>query len=527
MQFIARSLVGCVIVLLAAGPAVGDFDLLYDVDFGSPPHTVGSVPVVGETDPAPRKVPTLIRFGDPIVVAAMGAMTEQPCAFGNGTTGYDQLQFNVDPDTPGGFPAAYPVYRLEVDLLPEMLSNDALVLFFDCPSTQRITFYNNGEIQAYFGNPALVQTIGTYTQGVPVHLDVELDVVTPHWKIWLDGVLVMDDAFYASKLSSFRFNLTGHDPISQAAVDNVRLYGGTLPPWSDLLYDIDFCWPPHQTGLAPVLGAGLAPRKVPTEIVFGDPTVVPSLGALSQQPCAFGNGTAGYDQLKLYVDPVNPLGFPVAYDVYRLSAQVLVDAWGGGDSFKLYCDCPTIHYVEFNSDGTIYANQGAGVLGTYSLGVPVQVMIEVDVALNTWTIFLDGTQMYTGAGDIDRLGTIRCSLAPGQTGTLIAVDDIYLWGLGMAAASAPEPDPMRLAALRVFPNPSGGEAWVRWAAPTAGPVRLEALNVEGRRVWAGMRTAASGQVRWEIDASLPDGVYFLRALTGNHEIGRQMLILQR
>ncbi len=527
MQFITKPLVGCVIVLLAAGPAVGDFDLLYDVDFGSPPHTVGNVPVVGETDPAPRKVPTLIRFGDPTVVAAMGAMTDQPCAFGNGTTGYDQLQFYVDPGAPGGFPAAYPVYRLEVDLLPETLSGDALVLLFDCPGTQKITFYSNGEIEAYFGWPPLEQIIGTYTAGVPVHVDAELDVVTPHWKIWLDGVLVVDDAFHASRLSSFRINLTGHDPTSEAAVDNVRLYGGTLPPWSDLLYDIDFCSPPHQPGLAPVLGTGLAPRKVPTEIVFGDPTVVASLGALSQQPCAFGNDTAGYDQLKLYVDPAHPLGFPVAYDVYLFSAQVLIDAWGGSDSFKLYCDCPTIHYVEFNSDGTIYANQGAGVLGTYSLGVPVQVMIEVNVALNTWTLFLDGAHIYTGAGDIDRLASIRCSLAPGQTGTRLAVDDIYLWGLGMVAASTPEADPMRSAALRVFPNPSRGEAWLRCAAPTAGPVRLEALSVEGRCLWAGEHVAASGQLRWEIDASLPDGVYFLRALTGGHEIGRQMLILQR
>ena len=70
----------CLALGLAAEPALG---VLYDVDFGSPPHTVGLPPVVGG-GPPPRNTISSIPFGTPTVVASFGLLADQPCRRGSG-----------------------------------------------------------------------------------------------------------------------------------------------------------------------------------------------------------------------------------------------------------------------------------------------------------------------------------------------------------------------------------------------------------------------------------------------------------
>ena len=53
-------------VLLIQAPAWAGSVLLYDVDFSSPPHTVGLPPAVGDGDP-PRNTVTQIICGEPLV----------------------------------------------------------------------------------------------------------------------------------------------------------------------------------------------------------------------------------------------------------------------------------------------------------------------------------------------------------------------------------------------------------------------------------------------------------------------------
>jgi hypothetical protein len=518
---------GIVAALLLADTAAAQIRLLYDVDFGRPPHLAGSPPALG-ADPAPRKTPTSIPMGDPRVVATQGAMTEQPCAFGNGTTGYDQLMFAVDPGHPDGFPDAYSVYFAEMDLLVEPLTGSELFrLFFDCPTVNYIEFHADGSISV---SPSGA-TIGTFAPGVPFHLEVELDFPSASWSIWLDGRLVHTGQLIGTYLRAFRFNLQGVDVANQVALDDLRLYGGSLPEWTDLLYDVDFAWPPHHVHVPPVLGTGPAPRKVPTEIFIGDPTVVPSLGALTEWPCSFGNGTEGYDQLRCYVSSSQPQGFPVDYGAYLLSVDVLIASMPAGDMFKVFCDAPLIHYVAFRSDGTIFLYPGDFVAGVYTFGVPVNVMIEVDTVADTWSVLLDGALVYIGATEADQFNCFRLSLAPGYANTVIGADNIYLWGVGMLGAAVEEPGGPRPVALRAFPNPAQEGAWIRWAAPQAGPVVVDVMSVDGRRLWSREHPAAAGQLRWQglddLGAALPSGVYFVRVLSGGEEIGRQPLILRR
>ncbi len=520
---------GMVTALFAAGDAAGQITLLYDVDFGQPPHSAGNPPVLG-AGPAPRKTPTSIAFGDPTVVAAQGALTQQPCRFGNGTTGYDQLKFDVDPSQPGGFPVAYSIYFAEMDVLIEpVTSTEVFKLLLDCPTVNNIEFYANGTIRLY----PTGETIGSFTPGVPVHLEIEISFVANTWRIWLDGGLAHTGPITGTYLRAFRFNLQGVNAGNQVAVDDLRLYGGSLPEWTDLLYDVDFAWPPHHVYQPPVLGVGPAPRKVPTEIVFGDPKVLPAVGALNEQPCSFGNGTAGYDQLRFCVDPISPQGFPAAYEAYLLSVDMVVQSMAADDRFNIYFDAPTIHYVTFRPGGTIEVNPGGFVVGSYTLGVPVNVIIRMNMLNDTWSVLLDGVVVYSGPAAADYLITVRLSHNPGYAGTAVGADDFYLWGIGMIAAAVEEraAGSPRSVALQAFPNPAHGRAWIRWEAPDRGPVLVEILSVEGRRVWSREHEATAGQLRWDgcdgRGIEMPSGVYFVRLLSGGEEIGRQPLILRR
>jgi hypothetical protein len=194
--------------------------LIYDVDFGTPPHTVGQPPAVGSGS-APRRTPTAIVFGDPKVVAAQGALTDQPCLFGNGTSGYDQLQFSM-----AGLPADS-TYRLELQVLVEVLAgswpNDDFSIILDLPTAHSIRFMTNGEIRAG-------QVIGQFQFGVPVLVAIDLDIPADRWTIYLDGTYAYSGPIVAEELRSIRLNLKGAAVTNVAAVDNLRIYSGVVTP---------------------------------------------------------------------------------------------------------------------------------------------------------------------------------------------------------------------------------------------------------------------------------------------------------
>ena len=54
--------------------------VLYDVDFGSPPHIVGEPPLVG-AEAVPRDRPTQLIFTRPVVEESVGLLDDQPGAF--------------------------------------------------------------------------------------------------------------------------------------------------------------------------------------------------------------------------------------------------------------------------------------------------------------------------------------------------------------------------------------------------------------------------------------------------------------
>jgi hypothetical protein len=164
--------------------------LLYDVDFGTPPHTVGQPPTVGRS-PAPRDVPTTIRFGHPTVVAAVGVMDQQPLRFGIGSSRYDQVSFGLgNRFGDGGFD--FQLNRYHIELTVMMVSTTGVIpelaVFFDGPTAHAVRFKGDGRINARtLGDDGYIETIGEWEPGVPRRLVVDIFRPRKQWTIALDG----------------------------------------------------------------------------------------------------------------------------------------------------------------------------------------------------------------------------------------------------------------------------------------------------------------------------------------------------
>jgi hypothetical protein len=113
-----RLLIPIIVFVSLVTPALTqDAVLLYDVDFGSPPHVIGQAPILG-TDPAPRQTLTRIVFGNPIVVDNLGTLADQPLHLaGPGSTQFDysQVEMGITSEF-DGFSEDFPRY-LQLNLI--------------------------------------------------------------------------------------------------------------------------------------------------------------------------------------------------------------------------------------------------------------------------------------------------------------------------------------------------------------------------------------------------------------------------
>jgi FlgD Ig-like domain len=214
------TLVGACATLAAASDAHA---LLYDVDFSSPPHTVGLPPVTG-SGPAPRETVSEIRFGTPTVVASHGALTEQPLHLGSFDDQGDQIKLQIDDLTASTF------YCLQSDVLVTQAQNIGgadLTFVFDTPQGVRsISFEGDGDVSALVTNGGFSGVIGTYTLGDVVHLGVEIDLVNDVWLVRLDEVLTMEESFGAvDVLQAVRVStpVVASPPRVSGAIDNLTI----------------------------------------------------------------------------------------------------------------------------------------------------------------------------------------------------------------------------------------------------------------------------------------------------------------
>jgi hypothetical protein len=368
------------VALLASSiVAVGQDTLLYDVTFGTPPHTVGQAPMVGWGAP-PRDKPTAIVFGDPRVVAQVGALTDQPCRFGNGTSGYDQLEFAVD--------WTYPAYHLETTVLIQQLGGPAynsFTILLDLPTVHTIHFHPDGSIRVWssINGSAMV---GTFAFGQPMSVAVDLDVTAQHWTIWLDGAQVFSGPATVGWFDSVRVNLDGYNATDSAALDDFRLYSG-IPAWgwSDDFDDGDISdWTVENP----------APGNNPVTIELSDEQYQSaSLSLKTDGPNEdyFGGSATGPEVL---LAPNQPY-------VIRLSFRYTDFHWYYLVVFgpvKLILDYPYLPLQYENESG--YHDVGSDDVGTYCPpDTWTQFEIRVDPAAQSYEVRVDGISRGTASYD--------------------------------------------------------------------------------------------------------------------------------
>jgi hypothetical protein len=224
-----------VVALLVCGTAqwaMAEWVPLYDVDFSTPPHVVGEPPVLGD-GPCPRHTPSEIWFGEPLVVEALGALTDQPCAFGNHPeVAFDQLNFVVLPEpAEHGVPGTYDAFHISVDLLIDVAApQDLLKIILDCPSAHQMQFRPPDEIWVDVGGDGgYEQQIGSFQEGVPIHLDIVVNTQLNYWGVLLDGNPEFTGDFPSEQLARLRFSLSSTEAEDPVAIDNVFIEGFDIP----------------------------------------------------------------------------------------------------------------------------------------------------------------------------------------------------------------------------------------------------------------------------------------------------------
>jgi hypothetical protein len=185
--------------------------LLYSVDFEPPLHNPGAPPAVGEGS-APRRTPTRLRYGDPLVVASMGSQPGQALELDPSVDRYDQVSFALASNLDGGgFDDQYPTYYFELTVTIANAGADAsgFSILLDGPMAQQITFAPNGVISALAswdpdaGFEGYRSAIGRFDVGVPKRVGIRLDATLGQWAILLDRNLALSGRYPMSCAAHF------------------------------------------------------------------------------------------------------------------------------------------------------------------------------------------------------------------------------------------------------------------------------------------------------------------------------------
>ena len=196
------------------------------------------------------------------------------------------------------------------------------------------------------------------------------------------------------------------------------------------LYDITFDESSQALGQQPLASNS---SNTVSEVVFGDPTIEQSSGRLENRPLVFTDDQSGYDQVKLDVG--------AGFDRYSLSFD-LDPVRLNGEEMTVLLDTPGVRNIYFHPDGSVRLFP-FGRVGTFDLNGVNQVETEMDFESDRWKLIVNGNVLYDGEflPSSDDLSSVRFSLGAlsGQTGSVVAIDNIQLKGLSSSSASTPPP----------------------------------------------------------------------------------------
>ncbi|MHC4953867.1 MAG: hypothetical protein ACYTGZ_08250 [Planctomycetota bacterium] len=204
------------------------------------------------------------------------------------------------------------------------------------------------------------------------------------------------------------------------------------------LYDANFN--SDTVGANPATAGGAPIRSGPSSVSEfpdgGSVIVVSSFGSLTDQPVrirandlgalsSFGGGNIRFS--------LSDAGFS-GFDSYRFEADILLTDLSGSAGVGAFLDTP-IHTIRFENNGDIRVldPSGSTPIGTYTPGDVFRVRIDVDVLASTWSVSLDGSQVYSAA-EASSLAAFRIAhTSPSSSATDVYVDNVLI------QANVPEP----------------------------------------------------------------------------------------
>jgi hypothetical protein len=223
------------------------------------------------------------------------------------------------------------------------------------------------------------------------------------------------------------------------------------PSGSVVLYDVDFSAPGNAVGAPPALADANAapgvPRRGPSDIFMGAPKVVDALCGLTNQPVrlSVASGTQGHEGLFFALG-----GF---YGHYRVELDLCVQNLGAPPmpanepQLAIFVDLPQAYALGFFAGGRlVMIDQARGadvfanpaVIGSYAVGQPIHVAIDVDVPGETWKIAADGKELYSGKTGPVVPSAIRV-VTRGNANNEAAIDNIVVWAENDLSESETDP----------------------------------------------------------------------------------------
>lgn len=223
----ANKLYHLFVILFLISPQANS-EIIYEVDFSAPTHTVGSTPAIGSTA-TPSDTPSEIIIGAPIVDAEFDGVLDQSLAYNAPRARREEIGFDL------GLGADR--YTLEFDVILTSLNNPNTELFsvyFDTPTEQSILFSNDSVdiFQPTPGGSIITGSIGQYIDSTAFNVLVDIDLVSSGWSIFLDQVLTHSGIFYAfdaggatNDINRVRMSLFESEDVGDALakVDNILI----------------------------------------------------------------------------------------------------------------------------------------------------------------------------------------------------------------------------------------------------------------------------------------------------------------
>lgn len=206
---------------------------LYDIDFSSPLHSVGSTPATGSSTQAV----TWVSDDKPIVLDSFGVLTNQPLVYNpeGKRENFDHNQIGLH------IYQAFKYYHLSFQMTTEDLINSGYLfgVVFD-PSPELSTMYglvfDGAEgmtlLQSTEGNNTIL-FLGAFNDNALFNISIDIDLINNVWSID-SGLVPVHTGIFNSDIASIRFLLQPEDYDTEVdptvAIDNITLTASNPVP---------------------------------------------------------------------------------------------------------------------------------------------------------------------------------------------------------------------------------------------------------------------------------------------------------